>query len=78
MTWSTIPASHAPEGCEDRQYAIIVSLFLRKSLGDRAFSFLWRILQIYFKIYVSVMRQGTVESYYTPRTHDIIDLNNKY
>lgn len=26
----------------------------------------------------SVMRQGTVETYYTPQTHDINDLNNKY
>lgn len=26
----------------------------------------------------SVMRQGTVETYYTPQTHDKNDLNNKY
>lgn len=26
----------------------------------------------------SVMRQGTVENYYTPQTHDINDLNSKY
>ena len=32
----------------------------------------------YFTNAASVMRQSTVETYYTPQTHDINDLNSKY